>query len=187
MPDKLKVLDVGGGHESRASLFYPGAEITTLDKETGWIWPENDLPGGKWDIIFCNHFIEHIINPDEFLNECKRVMQSNTILEVGMPNLIAWFNRIAFLFGYLPHSYEVSYFYNVGKWLNWNEETLGKHVRVMSYKATMELLNKHGFRIIWSRGEASTYPCAWPIRIFDKAMTRLSPNLASAFRIKCVL
>ena len=183
-----KVLDVGGKDGRRArEEFYPGSDVTVVDLENGWDVMEDGLPKGKWDVILANHSIEHFSNPDIFLEECRNVMGPNTILDIGTPNLAAWFNRILFLFGYVPHSMELSTKYNVGKAFNWNEEGLGGHIYVQTVLSLRGLLQRHGFSIKTIIGECSTYPCNSIVRFIDKSFTKLSPSLASAFRIKCTL
>jgi SAM-dependent methyltransferase len=181
----MRVLDIGSGIEGRGKREYPNASITMLDKKYGHD-VKDGLPKDDWDILLVNHLIEHLDDPDEFLNSCKEVMNSNSVLEISTPNLCAWFNRILFLFGWLPHSYEVSYEFNVGKCFGWNKERIGGHLRVFSVKALVELLEKHGFKILDVRGEPSTYPCHPVIKTIDKVLSRWAP-LASAFRIKCSL
>jgi len=182
--EPLKILDVGGGVDGRCKKeFYPTFDVTTLDLLNGYDVMEKGLPDGEWDIIFANHFIEHVSNPDFFLSECKRVMKSYSMLNIGTPNLSAWFNRILFLFGYVPHSVELSKFYNVGKPFNWNSEPLGGHVYVYTVPALIQLLKHHGFRIMRVTGEASTFPCNPLIKVTDQLLTKISPSFASAFRI----
>ena len=182
--EKIKVLDVGSGFEDRCEKeFYPEAEITSIDILSGWDVIEKGLPEGDWDVIFANHIIEHLSDPDYFLDECHRVMDENTILNIGTPNLTAWFNRILFLFGYVPHSVELSTKFNVGKPFNWGKEPLGGHKYIYTLPALMQLLKHHGFKTIYMVGEYSTYPCNFLIKKIDRFMTILSPTFASAIRV----
>lgn len=182
----MRVLDVGGNDGQRArEEFYPGSEVTVLDLKSGWDVMKQGLPDSGWDIILANHFIEHIDDPDQFLDYCKEVMSRNTVLDIGTPNLAAWFNRILFLFGYVPHSTELSLRHNVGKPFNWGNEELGGHRRVFTVPALVTLLKRHGFTITYLKGECSTFACPFPILWLDKFLTWLSPTFASAFRVKC--
>jgi len=183
----LKVLDIGGNDGKRAQEFYPDSDVTLIDIKKGWDVMKWGIPKGNWNVLLANHFIEHIPDPDYFLTECAKVMNQGTILDIGTPNLCAWFNRLTFLFGYVAHSVELSKRYNVGKPFGWNKEELGGHIYVYSVPALKQLLEKHGFNIISVTAEASTYPCNIVIRWIDKLMTWISPSLASAFRIKCTL
>lgn len=184
----MNVLDVGGKDGMRATYeLYPGSEVTVADLEFGWDVMKEGLPDGDWDIVLANHFIEHIPDPDYFLEECKRVMQPHTVLDIGTPNLTAWFNRILFLAGYVPHSVELSAYHNVGKAFDWGKEELGGHIYVYTVPALCQLLKAHGFRVLSVRGERSTYPSSGLVKAIDSGLTRLSPALASAFRVKCTL
>ena len=183
---RQKVLDVGSGTSRRVYDFYPDADVTGLDKTSGWDIMELGLPIGNWDVIFANHVIEHLDDPDFFLDEAKAIMNEKTVLDIGTPNLCAWFNRILFLFGYLPHSYEVSYRKCYGRAFNWNQEETGGHVRVFSVPALIQMLYDHQFKIRSVIGEASFYPCALPITLFDRFISHV-PSFASSFRILCTL
>lgn len=182
-----RVLDVGCGGSTIVSSFYPSHKVTKIDKKTGWDVLKEGLPRGKWDVIFANHIIEHLDDPDLFLRYCKRVMGKNTVLDIGTPNLCAWFNRILFLFGYLPHSYEVSYDKGYGRAFDWNNEVMGGHIRVFNVPSLVQMLKDHGFKILSVKGEESLYKTNAVIRYIDKFLTWLSPTLASSFRVKCTL
>lgn len=184
---KIKVLDVGGNDGLRAQdEFYPNSDVTILDLKYGWDVMKDGLPSGMWDVVLANHFIEHIPDPDFFLDECRRIMNSETVLDIGTPNLAAWFNRILFLFGYVPHSMELSKRYNVGKAFGWNKEELGGHLYVYTPEALIQLLKKHRFNILSVKGERSTYPCNFFIRVTDGILTKIV-SFSSSFRVKCKL
>lgn len=183
----FNVLDVAGGDGLRARKKFPDKYVLSIDIKNGWDVMKKGLPNGYWSVIFANHCIEHFSDPDYFLRECKRVMSGHTVLEIGTPNLAAWFNRILFLFGYVPHSVELSKHINVGKAFDWNNEELGGHIYVYTVPALIQLLKAKGFKIISVEGECSTFKCWPPILWLDKILTKLNPNLASAFRIKCTL
>lgn len=185
--EEMKILDVGGGNGKRARQAFPNQHIHTIDIKTGWDVMEIGLPKGEWNVIYANHVIEHFSDPDRFLDFCKMVMNKWTVLEIGTPNLTAWFNRILFLFGYVPHSVELSKHHNVGKAFDWNKEELGGHIYVYTVPAIIQLLKIHGFKIKSVEGECSTFKCWPPILWLDKLLTKLNPNLASAVRIKCTL
>ena len=186
---KRNVLDVGGANGSRARghLLYSHTNRTIIDLKNGYDVMKEGLPDGPWDIVLANHFVEHVPDPDFFLDECRRIMKPHTVLDIGTPNLTAWFNRVFFLFGYVPHSMELSRRFNIGKPFGWNKEELGGHIYVYTVPALCQLLKHHGFKIISVVGEASTFPATIAVRWIDKGLTLLSPTLASAFRVKCTL
>lgn len=182
-----RVLDVGGGDGSRSRKTFPDASITVLDLKNGWDVMRMGLPYGDWDVVFMNHVIEHVSDPDFLLDECYKVMSKDSVLEIGTPNLAAWFNRILFLFGYVPHSVELSKRHGLGRAFDWDNEELGGHIYVYTVPALVKLLKLHGFRNIEVVGEASTYPCNPIIRWIDKTLTKFRPTLASAVRIRCTI
>jgi len=181
------VLDIGGGKENRIKLYYPHlTNVTNVDLCTGYNLDTSELPEGHWKLLFANHIIEHLQDVDFLLDNCMRVMDNDSFLEIGTPNLVAWFNRVLFNFGYLPHSYEVSKYHNVGKIKIWSDEEMGGHIHVFSPMALCKLLRHHGFKVLKVQGEASTYPTNPVISWVDKMLT-LNPNMASAFRVLCSL
>ena len=182
----VRVMDIGGNDGHRALWEYPGCSLTVVDAKYGWDITEKDLPTGKWDVLLVNHLIEHLDDPDQFLRSCKKVMTKLTVLDISTPNLCAWFNRILFLFGWVPHSYELSYEHNLGKPFGWNKEAIGGHLRIFSVRALTQLLEKHGFKVLSVNGDKSTYRCFFLIRWVDRLLSCV-PSMASTFRVKCVL
>lgn len=180
----FKVLDVGGNDGLVCKSHYPDSDVTIVDIKNGWDVMTYGLPYGPWDFIFANHFMEHITDPDFFLDECRRVMKHDTILDIGMPNLNSWYNRIFFLLGYLPQSYEISYKKIYGRFIKDSSEP-GGHVRVMNIPSTIDLLKDHGFMIIEVTGEPSNRTGI--IGLIDKFITSINPEFASAFRVKCTI
>lgn len=124
-----------------------------------------------FDIVSGNQIIEHIINPDHFLTEARRLLKKNGLLILSTPNLSAWFNRIIFLFGYHPFFSEAS---TVDKTVGLgftrkitpNRKPLG-HIRVLSVRAIRDLLDMHGFELISIKGMEVEYLPGF-MRIFDK-------------------
>lgn len=167
-----------------AGKLYPKYEIHVLDKKLGWDVMKKGIPSGNWDVILANHVLEHLDDPDKFLDQVWLKMNSDTIFDIGMPNLNSWYNRIFFLFGYLPQSYEISYKNIYGRFIE-DGCSPGGHIRVMNIPSTIQLLKDHGFHNIFVKGEASNRSgfVGW----VDKLITKLNPNLASAFRIKCTI
>ena len=180
----FKILDVGGFDGKRCRDHYPDDEIEVVDIKNGWDVMTYGLPYGPWKVIFANHFIEHVTDPDYFLDECRRVMTKDTILEIGTPNLNSWYNRIFFLFGYLPQSYEISYKKIYGRAIK-DGTSPGGHVRVMNIPSLLHLLHDHKFSVVSVEGETSNRTGL--ISLLDKLITSFNPNLSSAFRIKCTI
>jgi hypothetical protein len=186
----MNILDIGSGTEERIKLYHKIDDVVdtiySLDKKYGFDLDTNTFPQGNWDLLFANHIIEHVHDVDRFIKSCVSVMRKNTVLEIGTPNMCAWFNRILFLFGYLPHSYELSSVFNVGKIKKWKYEELGGHIKVFTPKALCELLELYDLKVISCVGESSTYSKNPILKFIDGLLTK-NVNLASAFRVKCTL
>ena len=179
----MRILDIGGNDKVRASMAYPDASITLFDKKNGFDVTQNPLPMGEWDIILINHLIEHLVDPDDLLDKCYRIMSPDTILEISTPNILSWYNRLFMLLGYLPYCYEVSYRHLVGRPPFLIKGGIGGHVRLFSTLALSELLENHDFDILSIEGEGSIYPNKW-VRILDSILT-INPNIAANVRIRC--
>ena len=51
-----------------------------------------DLPKGYFDCIICNDFLEHLYEPDEFINSVKPYLSENATLVCSLPNVRYWKN-----------------------------------------------------------------------------------------------
>lgn len=109
----------------------------------------------SFDLVFCNHVLEHMIDPDHLLEEIYRILKSGAMLVLATPNLAAWYNRIILLLGFQPHFTEVSLSHNVGKLYfgslsKESKSALGGHIRLFTYPALKQVLGLHNFSIITS-------------------------------------
>ena len=111
---------------------------------------EDNFPFGEnyFDAIFAGEVIEHLYDPDKFLDEAYRVLKIGGCLIITTPNLAAWYNRIALLFGFQPFWMDASLRYpNVGKLKKVGTEN-GEHIRVFTSIALADMLKLHRFDII---------------------------------------
>ncbi|MEZ0346064.1 MAG: class I SAM-dependent methyltransferase [Infirmifilum sp.] len=60
------------------------------------------------DLVTSMEVIEHLVNPDNMLQEIFRVLRRGGYLLLTTPNLASWINRALFLLGYQPYNAEVS-------------------------------------------------------------------------------
>jgi 2-polyprenyl-3-methyl-5-hydroxy-6-metoxy-1,4-benzoquinol methylase len=102
-------------------------------------------------IVYSLETIEHLVNPDAFVKEVHRILLENGIFVLTTPNILAWYNRILFLFGGLPIHYEVTERKRYGRLVARDGPVVG-HIRVFSPKALKELLKDNGFRILKVQG-----------------------------------
>lgn len=130
------------------------ARLSDLEKR----WPyQKDY----FDLVISVQVVEHLLNPDHFLKESKRVLKPNGLLVISTPNLAAWFNRIVFLAGFQPFFLEAS---TVDKTVGLSftrsmtpaREPLG-HIKVFTLAAIKDLFWLHGLKIKEVLGGSAGY------------------------------
>lgn len=133
-----------------------GIEVKVGDLDQTWPYADS-----SFDVVTAAEIIEHVINPDHFLNEARRVLKKGGHLVITTPNLAAWFNRLIFLFGYQPFFLEAS---TVDKTIGLkftrkftpNKTPVG-HTRCFTLKALKDILELHGYQIILVKGNTGYY------------------------------
>ncbi len=153
-----------------------GEKVTRGTLEGHWPYKDN-----FFDYVISVQVLEHLINPDNFLSESRRVLKENGILVISTPNLAAWFNRLIFLFGYQPFFLEAStQDKTIGlkftRRLTKNRQPLG-HVRVFTLYALDDLLKLHKFKVLETRGGEVNYLPQY-MKPFDKLFSYI-PSLAT--------
>ena len=144
---------------------------------------EEGLPfdDGALDVVFCGELIEHLYDPDAFLDECHRVIAPGGHLVITTPNLQAWYNRVLFLVGVQPLFYETSTrSTHIGagplRRLKRGSVPVG-HLRLLNAQALGDLLVSRGFRLLQLRG-AVFNALPRPVQAVDRIFNRV-PSLAS--------
>lgn len=144
---------------------------------------EDGLPfeDGVFDVVFCGELIEHLYDPDAFLDECHRVMAPEGHLVMTTPNLQAWYNRLLFLVGVQPVFYEASTrSTHIGagplRHLKRGSAPVG-HIRLLNARALRDLVASRGFRVTELRG-AVFNALPGPAKAVDRLFNRV-PSLAS--------
>lgn len=107
----------------------------------------------KFDVVTFFELIEHIDKTDILLKNCFNNLKNEGYLIFSFPNLSSIYSRIELSLGYQPHILEVSNEYGnfgtgiFGKINNKSGKTL-HHIRGITHKAMIEMINYHGFKII---------------------------------------
>jgi len=142
---------------------------------------DEPLPFEKdsFDAIFCGEIIEHLVDPDHLLDEIHRTLKSGGLAIITTPNLAAWYNRIALLFGFQPFQADAGYRYYVGKMMKFGNRG-GGHLRLFTFRALKELLILHQFRVIKVIGSFTHEPGRFPkvLYVLEKLMS-VYPALSS--------
>jgi 2-polyprenyl-3-methyl-5-hydroxy-6-metoxy-1,4-benzoquinol methylase len=145
-------------------------------------------PDASVDVLHAAEVIEHLYDPDLFVDECARVLRPGGRLVVSTPNLQAWFNRMLFLAGVQPLFYETSTrTTEVGagalRRFKRTNRPVG-HVRVFNRTALLDLLRRGGFTPVSVRG-ARFHDVPRSLRWLDAAFCR-RPGMASILVVDAI-
>lgn len=119
----------------------------------------------SFDLVTCNHVLEHIFETEKFLRELRRVVRPTGLVVVSVPNVAAWMNRITFLFGGQPLSSEVgTERITYGYWPKSLQSRLTRyspsgHIRDFTPRSLRELTAACGFRPVgWWAQDGGIFP-----------------------------
>jgi 2-polyprenyl-3-methyl-5-hydroxy-6-metoxy-1,4-benzoquinol methylase len=125
-----------------------------------------------FDMVSMVETIEHLIDPDHAIKECKRILKKDGVFLICTPNLAWWVNRLVMLFGYQPYYSEPSTRINVGKFLRKAEPyNSSGHVRLFTFTALYELLRYYGFKVVDSIGAPGDHNNKI-LTVFDKIISK---------------
>ena len=173
-PDSYFVVDVSP--VSVSALKQGNFNATELDVSNVRL----PLEDGSCSAVIMSEVLEHLIDPDFALNECRRVLRPDGVLVLTTPNLAAWFNRLLLPLGVQPAFTETG-----TEWVFGRKGILPRarpvgHLRVLTTESAVELLGYHGFRLTTIRGlaaEGST-GMGWVASALDRLFSRF-PRLAA--------
>jgi ubiquinone/menaquinone biosynthesis C-methylase UbiE len=116
------------------------------------------FPSASVDAISAISVLEHVFDVYEFIRECKRVLRTNGVLVIEVPNIAYVKHRIQLLLGRLPitsspHGWADGY--------GWD----GGHLHYFTKDAVTGLLTGEGFKvskIVESRAPFARQRSYWP-------------------------
>jgi ubiquinone/menaquinone biosynthesis C-methylase UbiE len=134
-----------------------------------------------FDAVTALELIEHLFDPDHFLDEAYRVLKPNGLFILSTDNLASIHNRVALLFGYQPFPMGVSARINIGRVYEPSSEYAQSldHVRVFTLRSLKELLKIHGFEILAVKGSCAQLPRNMRLRNLFKAIDGFFARLPS--------
>lgn len=127
---------------------------------------ENGLPAHyvnkHFDLVVAAHLLEHVFYPDKLLSDIKCVVGQGLIIVI--PNVLYWRNRAKLLLGI------------------WEYQELGimdyTHCRWYSYKTIHELMEKHGFQVIYKTATGGFFSSKTKIfKMINKWLVQMFPGL----------
>ena len=180
----LKILDIGCGEGESlymASKIFPKSSLYGIGGEKSIILEKLkvninsiDLDCEKlpyedsfFDLIIINHVAEHLKNIFLVFREIRRCLKPNGVLIIGVPNMAAWHNRIALLFGWQPFCSRV----------------LSGHVRGFVRKDLTLALNQFSFKVLDNLGD-SFYGV--PNRRLSTFFARRFPDFAGTIHLLAI-
>lgn len=143
LPRKAKILDIGCGSGKwlydmkQKGYIVSGCEVSETAAKTGKetagidIFPgqliDSNYKSKNFDYIRMHHSFEHIYNPNETLQEIKRILKDNGRLYIAVPNIDSWWGNIF-----------KQYWYYLGAPI---------HVYNYSKNSLMKILEQNGFKV----------------------------------------
>ena len=144
-----------------------------------------------FDAVYAGEVIEHLFDPDHFLEEVYRVLKEGGSFVISTRNLASLYNRILLLFGFLPNAMQSSLRYNVGHlWSSPKEEgriiSAADHIRLFTYRSLVSLLKIYGFNVrqIIGLKAASPAPSSRLFKLIDDIISKF-PRLSAGILAVC--
>jgi ubiquinone/menaquinone biosynthesis C-methylase UbiE len=107
------------------------------------------FPSNFFDLVLCNQVAEHLLNPDNLFKEIHRILKTNGVAYISVPNLCSFHNRVFVLFGWQPTTIPPSTKFVFGNPLR-NQKVKfegGKHINAFSPAALIEMLEFYGLKV----------------------------------------
>ena len=121
-----------------------------------------DFPDAAFDLVVCNHVLEHVFETENALRDLRRVTAPGGLILLGVPNIGNWYSRFMFLFGYMPLGLEcgtesLTYGKGFGKAKAKDFPPSG-HIRGFTAKALRELCEHCDLEVLswWNQGMEPT-------------------------------
>lgn len=112
-----------------------------LDKVINGLFSQDlpELEGQKFDAIFFNDVLEHLVDPDEILAQCQTLLNKNGHIIASIPN-IRWYPVILSLLRYKDFKYQ-------------NSGVMDKtHMRFFTAKSMVRMFEEAGYKILKIEG-----------------------------------
>jgi len=184
------IVDVGGIYDSTGWLRerFPSARIVTTnvrqedldpipdkwaDKRLGRAEELTDL--SDVDLIFLGEVLEHLVYPNEFIEQAVRLLRPGGLLLLSTPNLASWHNRILMLLGYSPSNYSMMPGRHLGvprRLAKRAGNGYGDHIRVFTYRALKQLFSESPWELVGIAGEV--------VLGFDRPFYRIRTAISNA-------
>lgn len=158
-----KLLDIGcgNGHLLRAAIKRGwSGQGYDVDKESTQITSDrlgvkvysgdffSNQYNNNYDLITLHQVLEHLKNPNEYLEKIYSLIKNNGYIFIAVPNISSLSSKIKFSFEKLGLRRK-----NIGKYYDTNH-----HVLYFEPKTLNKLLENHGFKVVYQRNCHSAKP-----------------------------
>ena len=124
------------------------------------------FPDAAFDVIACNHVLEHVFETEKLVREIRRVMAPSGLAVISVPNIAAWINRALFLFAGQPLGTEVGTESGTyGFWPAFGQKRLAQfkpagHVRDFTPRGLEDLCSACGLHVSgwWNQSKLPLFP-----------------------------
>lgn len=140
-------------------------KLKTVNFDFNDIFPIKDK---SYDLVIAGEVIEHILDVEQFLNECNRILTNNGYLVLSTPNLATFKDRIRFIFGKIPRQ------------INPHHEYLKLHIRQFTYSSLKESLKISNFKLLKFKSNYFVINILKNKPIFIRSLGILFPKLSSS-------
>lgn len=139
-----------------------------------------------FDFILNQEVIEHLQDPDSFMEECFRILKPGGHIILTTPNLLAWFQRVLCVLGIVPTFHEVSKRnrqFGLGplKRVITNTQPVG-HIHVFTLPALKDMLRAYGFEVTTVAGARVPHRFPQPVGFLYNRLDsvfQVCPSMAS--------
>jgi len=113
--------------------------------------PFND---NSFDLITCNHVLEHIFYTENLVQEIKRILKPTGLCIISVPNLSAWINRLFLLFSIQPLGCEMgASSITYGLWIPYFKKHVAKlkpagHIRNFTPRSLQDITKEACFKTV---------------------------------------
>lgn len=158
-----------------------GIDVHDDPADPRWSYRAGDVTAGlpyadgSFACVVAGEILEHVPDPDGLLREIRRVLEPGGMLVISTPNVVSWANRVLVPLGVQPLGTETSSEIALGRFLR----VLGQgnavqgHLRVFSWRALVEILERYGFTVRRRIGVPAFFP--WPVSLVDRLVSRFVP------------
>jgi len=147
VPTAAAGIDIVRSHDDVFKSVTPPLDFTQQDLD-GDPLPYSD---NEFDVISCNHVLEHIFETEILVREAHRVLKKDGLAIISVPNIATWINRLVLIFGGQPLGTEVgTESITYGFWPARAQKALAGftpsgHIRDFTPRGLMGLTNACGF------------------------------------------